>query len=115
MSQVSLNGVQPRRVIPRDQSHRPGWINIYPGISEKKLKAVNAEVGTCLTKMRDGFYEGLYAETVNGRYLQTRGIVSNHEIGVKDGKVYVEVTFDNGVVLSNQNPANLILLLRRAD
>lgn len=115
MSQVSLNCISAGKVFPRDQKHRPLYINISPDIEEKRRRVAEPEINSFLTKMRGGYYEGIYAEAVRNRYPQTKGIITSHEISIRNGKVFVQVTFDNGQVLNNQNPGNLTLLLRRVD
>ena len=115
MSQVSLSCIRAGRIIPRDQRYRPLYINISPDIEENKRRVAELEIGSYLTKMRGGYYEGIYAEVVRNRYPQTEGIITSHEIGIRSGKVFVDVTFDNGQTVTNQNPGNLTLLLRRVD
>lgn len=100
---------------PRHQSHLPIHLNSSPHIEANKLRKVESIHGAVLTKMHGGYYEALYAEPVSNRFPQTEGRIISHEIGIRNGKVFVDVTFDNGQTVTNQNPGNLTLLLRRVD
>lgn len=114
MNPVSLSSIR-TKVFPRDQRSRPLYINISPDIEASKRRVAEPEINSFLTRMYGGYYEGIYAEAVRNRYPQTEGIITSHEVGIRNGKVFVQVMFDNGQVLNNQNPGNLILLLRRVD